>query len=373
MKPALPDPRAKAKEEAERILNARDEFLTGSLERTLKDSPFAKRDDLLSGLTDFHQERMSRIPDSNQYPHSKAWTDYVLEVDSELQDLAKLSDQEMALYRSLGAYLTFRGFARFRLTSTERCRVAYIPDTDKGRMHIRNVDDPIRFWKPQPPMEKSILDVPPLFWDGVGNGMHIDDEPEEIFPLPVPLMCMSECKDVPTAVEFLKRYLPFWGAQNIVLRDDQGNSVSIEKASHNFIEVFEPEPGRPSFISGNFCRESPQAEHLERKRNEYVDLFGLPENGTDKAFWQACTRANDKLATLMNETEINVDDVLKLFQRPWPEGLNKGGVRYHPDQTGDEEYTLITCAMLLDAKAVYKWQRDTEGRYPEQPEVVQQV
>jgi hypothetical protein len=373
MIPSLPDPRAKAREEAERILNNREEFLTGPVERTLKDSPFAKREDLLSGLTDFHQERMSRIPDSNQYPQAGPWIDRVLEVDRELQRLAKLSDREIALFRSLGAYLTFRGFARFRKTSTEKCRVAYIPVTDKGRMHIKNVDDPIRFWKPQPPMEKSILEVPPLFWDGVGNGMHIDDEPEEIFPLPVPLMCMDECKDVPTAVEFLKRYSPFWGAQNIVLRDDQGNSVAIEKASHNFIEVIEPAQGRPSYISGNFCRESPQAVHLESKRNEYVEIFGLPEYGPDRAFWQACTRANDKLVTLMRESEIKVDAVLKLFRTPWSEGLNKGGVKYHPDQTGDEEYTLITYAMLLDAKAVYKWQRDTEGRYPEQPEVIQEV
>lgn len=371
MKPPLPDPRATARKEAERILNARDEFLTGPLERILKDSPFADRDALLHGLTDFHQERMSRIPDSTQYPQSGPWIEYVLEVDKELQDLGKLSGQEMALYRSLGAYVTFRGFARFRHTPPERCRVAYLPKTDKGRMHIKNVDDPILFWKPQPPMEKSSLEEPPLFWDGVGNGMHIDDEPEEIFPLPIPLMCMSECKDVPTAVKFLKQYSSFWGAQNIVLRDDQRNAVAIEKASYNFIEIFEPEPDRPSYISGNFCRESPQAQHLERKRNEYVDLFDLPADGTDRAFWQACERAHNKLAALMNETEIKVDDVLKLFRTPWPEGLNKGGVKYHPDQTGDEEYTLITCALLLDEKTACKWQRDTKGRYPEQPEVVQ--
>jgi len=55
--------------------------------------------------------------------------------------------------------------------------------------------------------------------DGVGSGMHIDDEPDEIFPLPVHRMVKTHCNDVPGAVDFLTRYGTFWSGSNLLVRD----------------------------------------------------------------------------------------------------------------------------------------------------------
>jgi|TARA_B100002003_G_C13808377_1_gene398607 hypothetical protein len=105
----LSDPRRTAQSEAERILSDREWALTGGLERVLDDSPLADRSALLKGLTDFHQERMSRIPDSDRFPQSGPWVEFILAVDQELQALADLSDEACALgYRAFSPRMELR-------------------------------------------------------------------------------------------------------------------------------------------------------------------------------------------------------------------------------------------------------------------------
>jgi len=168
-------------------------------------------------------------------------------------------------------------------------------------------------------------------------------------------MCFAYCGDVPSAVDFLTRYSPFWGGQNIVLYDEQKRSVAIEKGSYNHIEVFEPDASGGSHCSGMAFREpeSPQGRYAWRKRREYLRRFGQPEDGPDMVFWKACDRAERMLAELMNEPRVTVEEVLDLFTTPWPEGLNKSGALLHPEQ-GHAEYTLVTRVMLLDRRTCYR-------------------
>src|SRR5690606_5225269 len=118
-------------------------------------------------------------------------------------------------------------------------------------------------------------------------GLHIDDEPEEIFPLPITTMCLTECEDVPGAREFLTRYCDFWGSANAVLYDDQGRSVAIEKCSRNFIEFFEPNRYGRSHCSGMVCRDpqSPPAQYQRAKREAYCRHMGFGEDHPVRAFW----------------------------------------------------------------------------------------
>lgn len=375
----LADPREAAHEEARRVRERRHELVEGRLERVFGEAPHLDRTSLLAGLTAFHRERMARVPAAATFPEAAPWVAHILAVDRELQRLAGLSDEQMAIYRSLTAFLTFRGFRAAHPIRAEKCRVAFFPETDQGAMHIKNVDDPATFWKPEPPLpatsEWTEQAARFLVWDGVGSGLHEDDEPSQIFPLPVPQMCLALCDEVPTAVEFLTRYSPFWGGQNIVLRDAQKRSVAIEKCSYNFIEVFEPDATGRSWCSGMACRDpnSPQGRYQARKRADYVTRFNLPTDGQDAAFWAACDKAERMLADFMRQPAmVRMDEVLRLFLTPYPDGLCKNGWRFHPDQA-ETEYTLITAASVSrpNRRTAYRWQRGPkpELTWPTAPEV----
>jgi hypothetical protein len=351
--------------------------LEGPVKRVLADAPFIEQESLLSGLEAFHKERMEKTPSALSYPEAGPWVEYVRERDRELQALTGMSDGQMAAYRSLGDYMTFRGFVGARpataprLAMAEKCRIIYLPDTDQGEFHIKNVDDPITYWEPSTKNVPLEIDASGLRWDGVGSGLHIDDEPDEIFPLPYRDMCKAHCGDVPGAVEFLTRYSQFWGGQNIVLFDRQKRNVAIEKSSHNFIEVFSPGANGGSHCSGMACRnaDSPQGQYQAAKREQYLELFDQPMDGPDMTFWKACDRAEQMLGDLMKKPKPSVDEILTLFTTPWPQGLNKAGVKLHPEQAVGE-YTLITRAELYDKEQFYLWQRDADGNYPAAPEIV---
>jgi hypothetical protein len=371
----LPDPLDAARQEVERLNSNRDQYLYWTLERILADSPFIERGRLVEGLTAFHRERMQKIPSPVQYPESPPWVDYILAVDREVQRLANLTDEEMALYRSLHPYVMFRGFVRSAPPTVEKCRSAFIPESEVGRIHIKNVDDPITFWKPEgkPAWLSNVPEVV-LESDGVGNGLHLDDEPDETFPLPARQMFRHYADDVPSSVEFLTRYSKFWSAGNLLLYDRKNRSVAIEKCSYNHMEVFYPGPDGISHISGMTCRDpkSPQGRYQRAQRLKYIQLFSQPENGPDMAFWSCCEQFEQKLSKGLRAMDrpAKLDSVVKLFTGTWPEGLKKEGLREHPDQ-GLVGYTLITHLNLIDRKRLMRWQRSAppEGRFPEEPEI----
>lgn len=264
----------------------------------------------------------------------------------------------------------------------EKCRVAFLPETDMGPMHIKNVDDPITYWHPEPPLERKapLSKYPfynkPFVMDGVGSGLHIDEEPEEIFPLPVLQMVYHYASDTVSAVEFLKKYSCFWGGANLLIYDRKYNSVAIEKCSRNFFEVFKPEKNTDfTHISGMVCRspDSPQAIYQKEKRLFYRKLFDLPDDGPDALFWNVCNNLETILKEALGSLGKNPksSDVIELFITPYPSGLRKDGLMLHPEQ-GLVGYTLVTNCYFPEKKLYYRWQRKgvTEGAaWPENPEI----
>ncbi len=186
-------------------------------------------------------------------------------------------------------------------------------------------------------------------------------------------MAFHYAHDVPAAAEFLTRYCQFWGRCNVVLFDRKKQSCAIEKCSFRHIEVFWPGPDGQSHVSGMVCRDpnTPQGRHQRAMRERHLGLFGLPPDGPDAAFWAACRRLEDKLAGALKAMgpQPRFDDLVRLFVTPWPEGLNKAGLRPHP-QSGLVGYTLQTHVSLLDERKYLRWQRSQDGStYPSQPEV----
>jgi hypothetical protein len=368
----IPDPIEAARVEAAYIQKNPKQFIEGRVDRVLLDAPFLDRASLLEGVEAFHKERMEKAPSATTYPEAQPWVEHIRTRNRELQALTGMSDVQLAICRSLNDFMTFRGSASVRLNLVEKCRIVYLPHSDQGEFHIKNVDDPITFWKPSTHKPTEPPQVTGLTWDGVGSGMHIDDEPDEIFPLLCREMCRIYCDDVPGAVEFLTRYSQFWGGQNIVLYDNKKRSVAIEKSSHNYIEVFTPGANGGSHCSGMACRDaqSPQRQYQTEKRRQYLEKYNLPDDGPDMVFWDACDRAEQMLGDLMAKPNPSIDEILNLFTTPWPEGLNKTGAKFHPKQAMGE-YTLETRAEFFDQKKYIRWQRDEAGLYPDQPEVFQ--
>ncbi|MGB9642551.1 MAG: hypothetical protein ACP5JO_02820 [Candidatus Ratteibacteria bacterium] len=383
----MPDPINDASEEAKRINADRHYYLEMGIERIIADAPHVEKKQLIRQVENFYKEAMSKTPSFVKYPEAKAWVDYVIKRDRKLMDLAHLTIQEIAILRSTNDYLTFRGYKEFGLKRTgcdEKCRVAFIPYTDMGPMHIKNVDDPITWWSPARRLAEK-APISQAFWyhrnfviDGVGSGLHIDDEPEEIFPLPVLKMVDMYAYDTDSVVEFLRKYSVFWGGCNVLIYDKKYKSVAIEKCSRNFCEVFEPEePSHFTHISGMVCRDksSPQAKYQKNKRILYRKLFNLPDDGPDALFWEACDHLERILShgiKKLGKSPLS-GDIITLFITPYPAGLRKDGLKLHPQQ-GLIDYTLVTNCVFPEKKLYYRWQRSSEkdkGVWPEQPETCQ--
>ena len=372
----IPDPIAAARREADAIRHNRDGLLNQHLQHVLADAPLLDRETILKGLVEYHREAMDRVPSFAVYPEARPWVDYVRAADRELKALAGLTDLEMAVYRSLGNYLAFRGFGLAAPSAGgEKCRIAYIPDSDHGRLHIKNVDNPVTHYQPEAdPRLVFARQDEPLMADGVGSGLHLDDEPAELFPLPVKsLMFQRYCNDVPSAVEFLTRYSPFWGRANLLLHDRAGRSAAIEKCSYNFIEVFYPGPDGRSHISGMTCRDpnSPLGRYQKAQREKYLRLYGQPHDGPDMAYWEGARQFEDKLEAWLAAagSPLKLEDAIRLFTTAWPAGLRKDGLKTHPKQ-GLVGHTLMTYAALPDEGRLLRWQLSAkpELRWPDRPE-----
>lgn len=384
-KPGPPDPVVAAQQTADNIHANRQAALDTGLNRVLTDAPWIQREDLLNGLAAYHRDAMTQIPSAVRYPEAKPWVEYTLKYEQELRRRANLSTTEVALVMSLNPYLTFRGFKQAGLKrapapQVEKCRVAFIPDTDEGPLHIKNVDDPVAGWIPAPslPDRRPRLD---WWWDqvewladGTGSGLHMDNEPDDIFPLPVLTMALEHAHDTPGFVDFLRRYSPFYGGANLLVCDQQFRVVAIEKCSHNHLEVFPPAAGAFSHISGMVCRDpdSPQGRYQRQQRDAYCRLYSLPADGPDHAFWTRCVEMEHRLVSRLRELgpRPKATDVMKLFITPDAEGgLRKDAHKAHPDQ-GVAESTLVTVATLFDKRRSYRWQRGRDGvSWPARPEV----
>lgn len=385
-KTKIPDPIQDAIREAERISKNRHYFLVAPVERVIADSPWIKKNDILTEVENFYKEAISKVPSYTKYPESKKWVDYIINRDRYLIQQIGLSTRDIAVLRSLGDFLTFRGYKKFGLrniVSEEKCRVAFLPETDKGPMHIKNVDDPIEYWKPEPPLipvqhiSKSPLYGKPFVIDGVGSGLHIDDEVDEIFPLPVREMVYMYADDTLSAIEFLKRYSHFWGGMNVLIYDRKYNSVAIEKCSRSYFELFHLEEGNFIHISGMVCRnpDSPQAKYQREKRQLYRNLFNLPDDGPDALFWDFCEKLDKILRDGLKAIgkRLRAQEIINLFITAYPYGLRKDGLKIHPQQ-GLTDYTLITHCFFPEEKLYYRWQRksaEEKGAWQEKPEVSQ--
>lgn len=378
------DPLAAAQREADAINANRHAVIYGGLERVLRDAPQVDRRALLADIAAYHREAMERVPSFLTYPEARPWVEHVRTLERELVRLASLNAEEIAMVKSLGPYLTFRGFRRAGIKTApppvEKCRIAFLRDTDRGPMTIKNVDDPLSAdWQPLPPLPAR-LPRADFFWehvnwvaDGTGSGLHIDDEPDELFPLPVLAMCGRHAGTTGEVVAFLRRYAPFWGGGNLLVYDHRYASAAIEKTSRNHFQAYDATDGH-NHISGMACRDpqSPQAQYVRARRAEYRRLYNLPDDGLDQVFWDRCDVMERKLADALaaGAPRFKADDLIRLFRTPWPEGLCKTGAKLRPDQV-ITEYTQIIYAQFFERRQYLRYRLTEHKALPRDPEICQ--
>lgn len=324
-------------------------------------------------VTEFHAERVDAVPSLTVYPELRGARDVLLARYRGMAE-AGMSSELVALAESLDFWRSFRFAREFGKpfvaparprTSVERCRVVYLPDSDHGPLHMKNVDDPMESWVPDPPLTNpGPWPHAPLFFDGVGNGLHLDEAPPEIFPANGIHLCQQCCETVAEAEEFLARYNYFWGGGNLLVHDDQGHSVAFDKASRCRFVVRKPGPSGLNYVNGMSSFDPDYEAFINRQRAAYLAAAGLDESGTDEAYWRFCRGVLRNMARYMDilgraPTRDKLIEVMTARDADGP--LCKSGVFTHPDETAREATLWQNLFFLADR---ILWRRQWRGNTP---------
>jgi hypothetical protein len=330
----------------------------------------------------FHKERLASEPDLNQYPELRGYRDLVLEEERGLFD-AGADEALIALSRSLEFWRMTRlreetGRAWFAQAAPEKCRIIYLAHSDRGALHLKNMDDPITYWKPKPPVAPN---TPwpfqhPLIFDSVGSGLHIDEIPPEIFPVQVRELCQENCTTVEEAKEFLVRYNYFWGSQNLLVHDHHGNSVAFEKTWCR-VATRGPNAQGINFVNGMGSLDPNLSAFQKQQRQKYLDQIGADWNDSpDGCYFTSCENKWKNMARYVDDLSLNPtwENAKQLMEMRDPSGpMCLTGAKAHPEQEV-VAYTLQMRMFEIDSKRLHlrQW-RDNIPVYLDTPEIVQFV
>ena len=336
-------------------------------------------EELLQKIVAFDRERLDAVPDLTVYPELRGQRDLLLEGDRGARD-GGLDHAMIAATRTMDFYCQTRlrqetGKAYFAMATPEKCRVLYVPDSDVGALHAKNVDDPATYFTPLPPMKQGEPweQTHPLWFDGVGSGLHIDEIPPEIFPADPRGLCPQFCDTAEGATEFLVRYNYFWGGQNLLVHDEHGNSAAFEKTTCR-VAVRGPNAHGLNFITGMGALDPGIRAHQRAMRQQYLDEIGDDWDGPEGCFWKICEGKWDNMARYVEELSSNptLDGAQQLMEKRDPSGpMCCTGQKSHPDEK-ISGWTLIMRMVLMDKKQIIRRQyRNGRPAYLDPPEIVQ--
>jgi len=331
----------------------------------------------------FHKERLDAVPDLTKYPELVGYRDLLMEEQRGMRD-AGVDEDTLALSGTLNFWRDTKlqqetGKAHYAMALPEKCRVLYVPETDRGAIHAKNVDDPLTYWKPRPthaPGTPWPYANHPLVFDGVGSGLHIDEMPPEIFPVNVLELCREHCGTVEEATEFHVRYNYFWASANRLIHDHKGNSVAMEKTRCR-IATRGPNEKGINFITGMGSLDPELSAYQKQQRQKYLDQQGWTwADSPDGCFFTSCENKWKNMARYVDELSLNptFDNVKTLMEQRDQSGpMCLTGEKCHPDQTAPG-CTLVMDMYLMDEKKLHRRQwRGSTPAYLDTPEIVQFV
>ncbi len=330
-------------------------------------------EELIRRVTALHAERVDALPDLTVYPELRGEREILLERYRGMAD-AGMTPELIALNESLGFWVNY--YCRNETgkiphggslppEQRERCRVVFAPDTDAGPLHFKNVDDPLHTWQPQP---ENVRTMPspftPLFFDGTGSGLHIDDDPPEIFPANAVDLAKRYCETVPEAEEFLVRYNYFWAGANMLIHDEAGKAVAIDKASRCRYAVRRPGPNGVIYINGMSSFDPDYQAYIEMRRAQYLRETGQDESTPEGAYFKGAAALLRNMTRRMAEFERSPTEATlyeHLCSRD-PDGpLCRIGKQTHPDDPVRAATLVQRCYHLRER--IMKW-RQWRGETP---------
>lgn len=328
----------------------------------------------------YHRQRLDAEPSLTTYPELRGYRDRLLAEERGMRD-GGLSDEMIALMRSFTFWrdvhlLAETGRGWFMMPQPEKCRILYLADSDQGPIHLKNVDDPLAYWAPKPPIPPGSPwpHSSPLWIDGVGSGLHLDEIPPEIFPVDARGLCRELCRTVDEAREFLLRYNYFWSSANIIVHArDGGPGLAFEKTRCR-VAVREGNAAGITFVTGMGALDPQIKAHQTAMRQRYLDQMGLDWTGADGCFWRECDHKWRNMAAHVEalSPRPTFAAAMALMKRRDASGpMCLTGVKCHPDQTLPG-CTLMMDAWILDAKRLHRrqWRGETPA-YLDTPEIVQ--
>ncbi len=323
--------------------------------------------ELIARVVALHDERINAVPDLSVYPELDGEQELLLARYRGMAD-AGMSRELIALNESMGFWCNYRCRAETGKTphggslppdKRERCRVVFAPITDAGPLHFKNVDDPVHSWKPQPERLDPIPNpFTPLFFDGVGNGLHIDDVPPEIFPADAVGLAKRHCRSVAEAEEFLIRYNYFWGSANLLIHDEAGEAVAIDKASRCRYVVRRPGPNGVIYINGMSSFDPDYQAFIEARRMQYLEESGQDGTTPEAVYFRGALGTLRNMTRRMKAfeqepTEASLYDHMCSRDADGP--LCRIGVQHHPDDPIRAATLFQRCFYLRDK--VMKWRQ----------------
>jgi len=328
--------------------------------------------ELIDQVIRYHRERLERTPDPVVYPETAGAADLLRRRYAGMA-AAGMDDALIATIETLPFWEKHVMPHQYGKVADplainalrERCRVVYLPQSDHGPLHFKNLDDPLASWSPRPRQAQGQpWPHAPLSFDGVGNGLHIDEEPVEIFPLDARTLCAEHCTTVPEVEEFLVRYKHFWDSCNLLVHDEKGNSVAFEKASRNRIAVRQPGANRLNYINGMSAFDEEYEAFIGAQRRKYLEMVGQGEDGVEGCYFRFCRNVRARMKRHMDalEGEPTLTHLLHIMTDRDPDGpLCKSGQKVHPDEPV-EEATL--CQSLHFLKSRIMLRRQWRGEIP---------
>ena len=315
------------------------------------------------------RERMESSPSTTKFPETKGLPDLLVAERKGFLDGCGGGPRELAFQYTWNFFATRRlntryiGFEIF----ANHCTAVFIPSKKEGGMlYGRTADD-------NPAIVKEVFNPPKegpdgkqrSFEDGVSSSVLCDEEPTEIFPVNVWKIMPPDCKKVQDKVEFLRHYNEFWGPQNKILTDEDGNGVVIEKSNCRMGVRYSAD-GTVATTACSYLIPEMKAFKEERSRLS-LEICGWDETSIDWLYWQGCNARYERLLKLTreaNERGATLDDVAHIVTDhavPFPDRICLAGERFHPKQT-DFNWTLFASASVLEGpnRRTLFWHKESE-------------